>query len=1042
MGARVAALDWSATPLGPLAGWPLSLRSAVGLMLRSPVAMVLLWGPDGTMIYNDAYARFAGGRHPGLLGMAVLEAWPEAVELNTQVMQVGLAGGQLQFKDYALTLYRDGGVGEELFLDLDYSPVPDDSGRPGGVIAIVSDITTRVRAQRWQASESERLRAMFEHAPIFSALVRGPTHRFEFANPAYYRLVGRRPLLGLPVSEAIPEVVEQGFLAMLDTVLASGEPQTGLAAPVRLRRGAGDALEERRVDFLMQPLRDADGTVGGIIMQGTDVTDRVATERALRESEARYRSFAQVMPNQVWTATPDGGLDWVNERALAELDATAEELSGEGWASRIHPDDLPRTGERWMASVQAGSRYEAQFRMRVGGDWRWYIARAAPIRNEAGEITRWVGTSTDIDDQKRAEAALDALNARLGEEVAARTADRDRMWRLSSELMAVLAEDTVIRSANPAWTRILGWSEQELAGRRWLEFIHPDDVPAAQAEAGRLFQGRPMQGFECRLQGRGGAWHVIAWSATAEDGLLHALGRDVTADRAAQRALEESQAALQQAQKMETVGKLTGGVAHDFNNLLQVISGNLELLSETAADAAQRRLVSQAMDAVGRGARLASQLLSYARRQPLAPKVVNVGRLIRNMDDMLRRTLGETIEVETVIAGGLWNCMVDPVQIETALINLAINARDAMPAGGKLTIEAGNAALDDAYVQQHAELRRGQYVMLAVTDTGTGMDAAVIEQAFEPFFSTKPEGKGTGLGLSMVYGFVKQSGGHVTIYSELGHGTTVKLYLPRSSHHEAPEVRRAPGAVVGGGETILVAEDDPEVLATVMAMLSGLGYRVLTARDAASALVVIESGAAVDLLFTDVVMPGPLRSPELAQRVRERSPHLPVLFTSGYTDNAIVHGGRLDEGVELLSKPYSRQALALKVREMLDAAARLRRPLAAHRVLLVEDDPIIRMGSVSLLKRLGHVVVSAAHAEQALQLVEKEPNFDVLFTDIGLPGMRGDALAARVRAVLPDIAVVFATGYNDAPALDGRTAVVTKPFGRAEVERALGEVLG
>jgi len=414
------------------------------------------------------------------------------------------------------------------------------------------------------------------------------------------------------------------------------------------------------------------------------------------------------------------------------------------------------------------------------------------------------------------------------------------------------------------------------------------------------------------------------------------------------------------------------------------------------------------------------------------------------MDDMLRRTLGETMEVETVIAGGLWNCMVDPVQIETAVLNLAINARDAMPAGGRLTIEAGNASLDDAYVRQHDDLRRGQYVMLAVTDTGTGMEPAVVEQAFEPFFSTKPEGRGTGLGLSMVYGFVKQSGGHVKIYSEVGHGTTVKIYLPRSLQGEDAEIRRAEGPVEGGRETILVAEDDPEVLATVVAMLSGLGYRVLTARDAASAMVVVESGAAIDMLFTDVVMPGSMRSPELARRVRQRSPHIAVLFTSGYTDNAIVHGGRLDEGVELLSKPYSREALARKVREVLAAAAKLRpQPAAAaRRVLLVEDDPIIRMGSASLLKRLGHVVVAAGHAEQALRLLETEPRFDLLFTDIGLPGMRGDALAARVRELHPDMPVIFATGYNDAPALEGPVAYVAKPFGRAEVERAVAALLG
>ncbi len=1044
MGSRVAALDWSGTAVGPLNGWPLSLRSAVGLLLRSPVAMVLLWGEPGTMIYNDAYAGFAGARHPTQLGMPVREGWPEVADFNDHVMKTGLAGGTLVFRDQELTLYRDGTPGQ-VWMDLYYSPVPGDDQQPAGVIAIVVETTARVAADRWLQGEAARLREMFEHAPTFFALLSGPEHRFEFANPAYMRVVGDRSLIGLPVRQALPELEGQGFFELLDQVHATGMRHSSAVMPAMLSRGEGGALEERFVEFVIEPVRDATGGLRAVMVQGSDVTERVQGEQALRESEARFRGFAQAMPNQVWTAYPDGQLDWFNDRALAELGATHEELAGTGWTAMVHPDDLPAAGQRWAASLTSGLPYETQFRLgREDAGWRWHIARATAVLNGDGAISYWIGTNTDIEEQKAAEAALAQLNATLGQTVAARTAERDRMWRLSTDLMIVLDSDARIAAVNPAWGRLLGWPVNELSGRSLLDFLHPQDQEAARLEVGRVLEGTSAQRFEGRFQTAAGGWRVLSWTAVAEGGFVHGVGRDMTAERAAAKALEESQAALQQAQKMETVGKLTGGVAHDFNNLLQVISGNLELLAEEAGSHGKsRQLVSQAMDAVGRGARLAGQLLAYARRQPLAPKVVNVGRLIRNMDDLLRRTLGETVEVETVIAGGLWNCMVDPIQIETALLNLAINARDAMPTGGRLTIEAGNTSLDDAYVRQHEELRRGQYVMLAVTDTGSGMEPAVIEQAFEPFFSTKPEGRGTGLGLSMVYGFVKQSEGHVKIYSEMGHGTTVKIYLPRSALSEDVEARRVEGPVVGGRETILVAEDDTEVLATVVALLGGLGYRVLTARDAASALVVIESGAPIDMLFTDVVMPGPMRSPELARRVRERSPHIAVLFTSGYTDNAIVHGGRLDEGVELLSKPYTRQALARKVREVLAAAAKLRAPPPApRRVLLVEDDPIIRMGSISLLKRLGHVVVPAAHAEQALRLIESEPAFDVLFTDIGLPGMRGDALAARVRQSHPDMPVVFATGYNDSPELDGRVAYVAKPFGRAEVERALAAVLG
>jgi len=372
---------------------------------------------------------------------------------------------------------------------------------------------------------------------------------------------------------------------------------------------------------------------------------------------------------------------------------------------------------------------------------------------------------------------------------------------------------------------------------------------------------------------------------------------------------------------MEAIGQLTGGIAHDFNNLLQVVSGNLQLLQREIAgnDRAARR-VANAQSAVTRGAKLTSQLLSFGRRQALEPKVVNIGRLVSGMDELLRRSLGEAIEIETIAAGGLWNTLIDPGNLENAIVNLAINARDAMQGSGKLTIEAGNASLDDAYVQAYPEVEAGQYVVLSVTDTGSGMPPEIAARAFDPFFSTKAEGHGTGLGLSMVYGFAKQSRGHVKIYSEVGHGTTVKLYLPRvvQSEDVLAAIERSP--ITGGTETILVVEDDAEVRATAIEMLGELGYRVLKAHDAASALHIIESGLSIDLLFTDVVMPGTLKSPELARKAKERQPHIGVLFTSGYTENAIVHGGRLDADVDLLPKPYAREALARKIRQVLAKA--------------------------------------------------------------------------------------------------------------------------
>ncbi len=528
----------------------------------------------------------------------------------------------------------------------------------------------------------------------------------------------------------------------------------------------------------------------------------------------------------------------------------------------------------------------------------------------------------------------------------------------------------------------------------------------------------------------------------------------------------QAEAQLRQAQKMEAVGKLTGGVAHDFNNVLQVISGNLQLLSKDVAGnlRAEQRLQT-AIAGVSRGSKLAAQLLAFGRRQPLAPKVVNLGRLIREIDDMLRRALGESIQIETIVGGGLWNTLVDTGQFENALLNLAINSRDAMEGHGRLTIELGNAYLDDDYAARHADVSAGQYVMVAVTDTGCGISADIIDEVFEPFFTTKPEGQGTGLGLSMVYGFVKQSGGHIKIYSEPKQGTSIKIYLPRARQAEDIEINTETGPLTGGTETILVVEDDEDVRTTVVEMLSELGYRVLKAKDAQSALAIVESGVPIDVLFTDVVMPGELRSPEMARKARERLPDMVVLFTSGYTENAIVHGGRLDEGVDLLSKPYTREALARKLRHALrnrlqrnqampsapkpsfepvshsgsfdgKAAAASSVSIAPTRVLLVEDDAMIRLSTADMLEGLGCKVLQAGTAAEALNHLSKD-DFDVLLTDVGLPEVSGQELASKVKSLKPSVAVVFASGYETLPGADATAIMVRKPYD----ERTLVEAL-
>ena len=735
-------------------------------------------------------------------------------------------------------------------------------------------------------------------------------------------------------------------------------------------------------DLFYTPVYDSADLAAGVMCTVLDVTDRARQEEALRISNRRFRTAMDAVHGVLWTNSADGRMTGEQPGWAALTGQTQAQYEGYGWADALHPDDAQGAIATWNAAVEGRTLFIHEHRVRRSdGVWRNFAVRGLPILREDGSIDEWVGVHTDITEQRAAERSLLAQATALAAQVRHRERAEEQLRLLNENLEA----------------RVIA----EIDERR-------------QAEA-----------------------------------------------------------KLAQAQKLESIGKLTGGVAHDFNNLLQVISGSLHLLSkDIAGNERAQRLVANAMAGVSRGAKLAAQLLAFGRRQPLEPRVVNATRMVQGMDDMLRRALGGAIEIETVLGGGLWNTFVDPTQIENAVLNLAINARDAMNGSGRLTIELANVHLDEAYALQHDEVAPGQYVMLAVSDTGAGMPPEVIARAFEPFFSTKPEGKGSGLGLSMVYGFVKQSNGHIKIYSELGHGTTVKVFLPRAMQAEDVAVRVDAGAIEGGTEVVLVVEDDAEVREVVVAMLVDLGYRVLQASDASKGLAVIESGIPVDLLFTDVVMPGPLKSPEMARQARQRIPDLAVLFTSGYTENSIVHGGRLDAGVELLSKPYSREALARKVRHLLGnraqrqtaapaatvqagAAAAASPPPAAVRqtaapasapaarasagvVLLVEDDPLIRVTSAAMLTDAGYAVVEAGSAEEAESLAQRHRP-QVMVTDINLPGASGTELAAALRTQLPELVTIFASG-DASPLLRGELSgslILAKPYTSAALVAAV-----
>jgi PAS domain S-box-containing protein len=1009
-GRLITAFDWGTTSVGPIAAWPAYLRTTISTILRSPVPIVTLWNADGVMIYNDAYSAFAAERHPSLLGSRVRDGWPEAADFNDNVMNTVLSGGALSYREQEFTLFRRGRA-EQVWLDLDYSPVLDERNRPAGVIAIVSEVTEKVLARRRLHVERQQFGQMFDQSPSFMSLKYGPDHRAEIANPAYYRLMGARDIMGRPVAEAFPELVGQGFKELLDRAYATGATQYATAAPLKVQRVPGQPLAECFVDFVYQPIRDDNGQIIGIFAQGNDVTDRVLAERLAHDKEANFQALTQIMPNQLWTARPDGSVDWVNERALVYFGLPDLHSEGDKWLETVHPDDRTTSGLVYQTALSTGTPYETEFRARRhDGAWRWFLARAIPVRDADGAILRWVGTNTDIHERKLAEDA----NAR----------DRDRLWQLSQELLVVCDFEGGITAVNPAVTRILGWDEDEFAGHNILSFIHPEDLDRSRGQLGRLTQGHAMQGFENRLRAKDGGYRVIAWAGVPEAGRIHSIGRDMTEERAARRDRERSwtlspvikviatldgrtlavnpawtkllgwteaesvgrhvndflapegvgkglrgleqlgqgltmvdyetvsltksgerrlitwttmpegdtlyafgrdvteqrrvEEALRQSQKMEAVGQLTGGIAHDFNNLLQGITGSLNLLERRLAQGRLsdlNRFITGAMGAANRAAALTHRLLAFSRRQPLDPKPVSANPLITSMEDLLRRTMGEQIELDLVLAPDLWPTLCDPHQLENAVLNQAINGRDAMPDGGRLTIATANCDLDATSSHWSRDMQPGAYVCISVTDTGIGMSEETIAKAFEPFFTTKPIGQGTGLGLSMIYGFVRQSEGYTKISSQPGQGTSLKLFLPRYGGDLVEEPRGAAGLVAlpeANGQTVLIIEDDPVVRGLIVEVVADLGFAAVEATDGPGGLELLRSRQRIDLLITDVGLPG-LNGRQVADAARLLRPGLRVIFMTGYAENAASAQGFLEPGMALITKPFAMDELAAKI---------------------------------------------------------------------------------------------------------------------------------
>ena len=540
-------------------------------------------------------------------------------------------------------------------------------------------------------------------------------------------------------------------------------------------------------------------------------------------------------------------------------------------------------------------------------------------------LTETQATSLDaLARQVMAQLELRRLVAQKDQKVEQRTRERDRTWRLSQDLLVVADTDGTLSAVNDTWTGVLGWGEHELVGRHIADLTHPEDLHATLAAFAGILQAPLTHAYEHRLRHKDGSYRHLAWTGAFEDGKIYANGRHTTAEREQAQALAQAEGQLRQSHKMEAVGQLTGGLAHDFNNLLTGISGSLELMQARVAQGRMTdvdRYLATAQGAAKRAAALTHRLLAFSRRQTLAPKPTNVNRLVAGMQELIERMAGPEVIVEPVAALELWATLVDPGQLENALLNLCINARDAMPEGGRLTVETANCWLD-ARTAGEREMPPGQYVSLCVSDNGTGRSPYVVARAFDPFFTTKPIGMGTGLGLSMVYGFARQSGGHVRIYSELGQGTTVCPYLPRHMGvAEALDVALELPATTRAGqdETVLVVDDEPMVRMLVAEVLEELGYMAIEAADGPAGLRVLQSQARVDLLVTDVGLPGGMNGRQVADAGREARPDLKVLFITGYAENAVLSHGQLDPGMEVLTKPFAMDALASRIRTLISA---------------------------------------------------------------------------------------------------------------------------
>lgn len=800
-----------------------------------------------------------------------------------------------------------GPEGQELWVQTDKMPVCDKDGKVTGLIAMVHDITERRRTEEALRESEFRYHSLFENmleGYAHCRMVHGEDGARDFiyleVNSAFEKLTGLKNVVGKPISEVVPGFYETNMplFEMYERVASTGEPER-----------CETHLKSLGVWFSIAVYSHQKGHFVAVF---DDITERKVAEEALRESEERFSGAFEHAPIGVALASPTGRWLKVN-RALCKLVGyTEEELLTRSFQDITHPDDLPDSLECVRQLTSGESRvYQSEKRyIHAAGHLVTVLLNVSLVRDSQQQPRYFIAQIQDISERKRTEESLRLLSSAV---------------KQSKESIMITEADLNLPGpkiifVNPAFTQMTGYTPAEVLGLtpRLLQGPRTDravlDRLRRSLEAGDTFSGENIN------YRKDGTEFVLEWQIAplrnSRSEITHfvAIQRDITARK-------RLEAQLVQSQKMETVGKLAGGVAHEFNSILTAILGQSELLlTDLPSDSPLASKVTAINQAAGRAAILTRQLLAYGRKQTLQTEMLNLNSVLAGMAGTVRHLAGHDIDIRNVPEPGLRLVKADAGQISQVIVNIVMNACDAMPGGGRLTLETANVTFDQASMERHPDLKPGDYVMLAITDTGTGMSPAVQARVFEPFFSTKGVGEGTGLGLATCYGIIKQSGGHISVYSEPNVGTTFKIYLPQAAAASGPvPLRTAIPGLPQGAETILLVEDDPALREMAGALLQRLGYTVLAAANGIEALGLQEAHlpGQIDLLFTDFVMPQ-MNGRELAERVHATSPHTRTLFTSAFTANAISHQGALNQGAALLQKPFTPAALAQKLREVLD----------------------------------------------------------------------------------------------------------------------------